>query len=85
MGIIIEFISGLILAIEHETSSGNLWKTTVNVKELFSVLAMILIIGLIGIIDDLVHICQSVKALTTFFSTMPLAAIEAGYTILKIP
>jgi len=46
---------------------------------------MILLIGLIGIIDDLMHIRQSIKALTPFFAAMPLAAIKEVYTILKVP
>jgi UDP-N-acetylglucosamine--dolichyl-phosphate N-acetylglucosaminephosphotransferase len=85
LGIIVGFASGLILAIALKTFTGILDDTKINVIQLFAVLAMVLLIGLIGIIDDLVHIRQSIKALTPLFAAMPLAAIEAGFTMMKIP
>jgi len=83
--IIIGFSSGILLAIAFESFTSKIWDKNLDVQSLFAVLSMILLIGLIGIIDDLIHIRQSIKAITPFFAAMPLAAIKAGYTILKLP
>ena len=67
----------MLLAIALKTFTGVLDNTKINVEQLFSVLAMILIIGIIGIIDDLVHIRHSVKALTPLFTaTCPLRLLR---------
>jgi len=85
IGIIIGFSGGILLAIGFDTFTGDLFSNTLKIQELFAVLAMVLLIGIIGIIDDLMHIRQSIKAITPFFAAIPLAVIEAGYTIIKIP
>lgn len=83
--IIIGFSAGVLLAIAFESFTGKIWDKNPDIQSLFAVLSMVLLIGLIGIIDDLIHIKQSIKAITPFFAAMPLAAIKAGYTILKFP
>lgn len=85
IGIITGFSGGILLAIGFDTFTGDLFSNALKIQELFAVLAMILLIGLIGIIDDLMHIRQSIKAIFPFFAAIPLAAIEAGYTIIKVP
>ncbi|MGQ9614937.1 MAG: hypothetical protein ACUVWJ_00880 [Spirochaetota bacterium] len=67
IGIITGFSGGILLAIGFDTFTGDLFSNTLKIQELFAVLAMILLIGLIGIIDDLMHIRQSIKAITPFF------------------
>ncbi|MFW6149168.1 MAG: MraY family glycosyltransferase [Atribacterota bacterium] len=85
LGIIIGLTGGLLLAIALKTFTETLNTTAVNADELFAVLAMVLLIGLIGIIDDLLHIRQLTKALTPLFAALPLAAIRAGHSIMRIP
>lgn len=85
LGIIVGFAAGLLFVITLKTFTGILDDSRINVIQLFSVLSMILLIGLIGIIDDLVHIRQSIKALTPIIAALPLAAIEVGFTMMKIP
>lgn len=85
IGIIVGFSAGILMAIAIKTFAIYLWDMDLDVQALFAVLSMVLLIGLIGIVDDLMHIRQSIKAITPFFAALPLAAIKAGYTVLKIP
>jgi UDP-N-acetylglucosamine--dolichyl-phosphate N-acetylglucosaminephosphotransferase len=52
---------------------------------LLAVLATVLLAGLIGIVDDLLGMSQWVKALLPIFAAVPLMAVRAGYTWMRIP
>jgi UDP-N-acetylglucosamine--dolichyl-phosphate N-acetylglucosaminephosphotransferase len=57
----------------------------VNLVELLAILATVLLIALIGILDDLIAVRQIVKAITPIFAALPLMAIKAGHTVLNLP
>lgn len=52
---------------------------------LLASLSTVLIVALIGIIDDLISITQIIKAFMPIFAALPLMAIEIGDSIMKIP
>lgn len=52
---------------------------------LTAVLATVLLVGLIGLVDDLVKISQQVKAATPLLASFPLVALKIGETTLTIP
>jgi len=85
IGIITGFTGGILLIIGFDTFVPILIDFNINITHLFAVLAMVLLIGFIGIVDDLLHIRQIIKAITPLIAAVPLAAIKAGYTVLKLP
>jgi UDP-N-acetylglucosamine--dolichyl-phosphate N-acetylglucosaminephosphotransferase len=52
---------------------------------LTAALATILLVGLVGIVDDLVKIPQPVKALTPLLAALPLMALQVGIKMMVIP
>ena len=56
-----------------------------SVVLLLAALAVILLTGLIGIIDDLLGMRQWVKAFLPAMAALPLVAVRAGHTSLLIP
>jgi UDP-N-acetylglucosamine--dolichyl-phosphate N-acetylglucosaminephosphotransferase len=52
---------------------------------LLAVLTTVLLAGLIGLIDDLLGMRQSLKALLPVFAALPLMAVRAGHTWMWIP
>ncbi len=77
------FIVGVLLAIGLFTF--NLLKDPVNLTNLLAGLSTILIMALIGIIDDLFIMRQRVKALLPVFAALPLIAVKAGVTTMTLP
>ncbi|MCK4278067.1 MAG: hypothetical protein KAW82_02620 [Desulfurellaceae bacterium] len=67
------------------------WKTflqknlPVDVFSLLAVLSVVLIIGLIGIMDDFLNIRQKIKAIFPLFAALPLSAIKAGTPTMSLP
>ncbi|HED03566.1 MAG TPA: UDP-N-acetylglucosamine--dolichyl-phosphate N-acetylglucosaminephosphotransferase [Candidatus Fraserbacteria bacterium] len=57
----------------------------VDLVGLLAVLATVLLIALVGILDDLIAVRQIVKAVTPLFAALPLVAIRSGYTVLNLP
>jgi len=97
LGIVVGFGAGILLATAmvsffHVFSS-------VDLIVLLAVLSTVLLAGLIGIVDDLLGGCsksnpvttppegmrQWVKALLPVFAALPLMAVRAGHTFVKIP
>jgi len=58
---------------------------SIKIEELLASLATILIMGLLGILDDLLNIRQSAKALFPLIAAFPLVAINAGSSAMNIP
>jgi UDP-N-acetylglucosamine--dolichyl-phosphate N-acetylglucosaminephosphotransferase len=56
-----------------------------NLTEILAALTTILIIGLIGIFDDLVRIRQIVKASLPVFASLPLVSVAAGHPYITLP
>jgi len=97
LAIVVGFGSGILLAVAmvsffHVSPS-------VNLVVLLAVLSTVLLAGLIGIVDDLLGGCsksnpvttppegmrQWVKALLPVFAALPLMAVRAGHTFIRIP
>jgi len=83
LGIASGFGAGVIAAIALETFFPQ--ALSVDLIALLAALATVLIVTLIGVFDDLIRIGQRVKALTPIFAALPLMAIEAGQSAMKIP
>ena len=67
------------------------WKTflqkdlPVDISSLLSVLSVVLMIGLIGVMDDFLNIRQKIKAILPLFAALPLSAIKAGTPTMSLP
>ena len=83
LGVVAGFAAGLLLAVAIETFFGQ--RASVDLVALLAVLATVLIVALIGVLDDLLGIGQGVKALLPLVAALPLVAIKAGQTTLKVP
>ena len=81
LGLLVGISGGMVFAIGAEAF---LHVGTDSVP-LFAVLATVLIVSIIGVFDDLLEISQLVKSITPLFAALPLMAIRAGMTSLKIP
>ncbi|MBE0477526.1 hypothetical protein IBX65_00195 [Candidatus Aerophobetes bacterium] len=77
------FAAGVILAIALETFFSR--SIDLDFVHTFAILSTVLMIALIGIIDDLILVPKSIKAITPLFASFPLLAIKAGYTTMSIP
>lgn len=77
------FTMGIILAIGIETFFSQ--SIDLDFIYTFATLSTVLMIALIGTIDDLILLPKSVKAITPIFASFPLLAIKAGYTTMLVP
>lgn len=82
LGIVSGFIAGTLFAVAIDTFTRLL---PVDSVALLGVLATVLIITLIGILDDLLGISQGVKAFLPILAAFPLVVIEVGQTAMTIP
>jgi UDP-N-acetylglucosamine--dolichyl-phosphate N-acetylglucosaminephosphotransferase len=83
LGIVAGFAIGVISAI----ALGNFFADllTVDAEMLQAVLGTILIITIIGVLDDWFKLKQGVKALLPLLAALPLMGAKAGETIMTIP
>jgi len=83
LGIVVGFGAGILLA----TAMVSFFHVfpSVDLIVLLAVLSTVLLAGLIGIVDDLLGMRQWVKALLPVFAALPLMAVRAGHTFVKIP
>ncbi len=77
------FTAGIIVVIALKTFFNHL--ISINLISIFAILSTILLITLIGIVDDLILLRKSVKVIIPLFASFPLVAIKAGYTVMNIP
>jgi UDP-N-acetylglucosamine--dolichyl-phosphate N-acetylglucosaminephosphotransferase len=77
------FVGGTLGAIALNTFFGASF--SIDQVQLFASLATIMIIALIGVLDDLLHISQPMKALIPLFAAVPLVAVEAGSPFVVLP
>lgn len=77
------FTAGVILGIAIETFFSR--SIALNLVYTFGALSTVLMIALIGVIDDLIFLPKSIKAITPVFASFPLLAIRAGHTTMSIP
>jgi len=97
LAIVVGFGAGILLAVAL-VSFFHVFPS-VDLIVLLAVLSTVLLAGLIGIVDDLLGGCsksnpvttppegmrQWVKALLPVFAALPLMAVRAGHTFMKIP
>lgn len=83
IGIAAGFTAALLLALALVRFAN--WGTSLDVPLLLAVLSTVLIAALIGIIDDLLSLGQSTKALLPILAALPLAVMRAGVTRMVIP
>lgn len=81
LGILVGISGSLVLAIGAEA----FLDVPVEIVSLLAVLSTVLIVSFIGVFDDLLDIPQLVKSLTPIFAALPLMAIRAGASSLRIP
>ena len=81
--IVAGFSGGIILTIFIKTFFRLL--PDVYLVSLLACLSTVLIVALIGIIDDLISMRQIIKAFMPIFAALPLVAIEIGDTIMRVP
>jgi len=77
------FAAGMMLIIAFNTFLNRF--LSISLVEILAVFSVVLIIALIGIIDDLIRLRQNIKALIPLFASLPLIAIRAGDTAMDIP
>ncbi len=58
---------------------------SINLSTIFAVGFTVLIISILGIIDDLLHVRQLVKAMIPLVAALPLMAIKAGKSLMSLP
>jgi len=83
LGVVSGFGAGVVLAIALET----FWPDILSVQfsVLLAVLCTVLLTTLIGIIDDLLGMRQWIKALLPVIAALPLMAVRAGISTMRIP
>lgn len=81
LGIVVGVAGSIVFAIGAEA----FLHVKADPVPLFAVLATVLIVSIIGIFDDLLNIAQLVKSISPLLAALPLMAIRAGMTSLKIP
>jgi UDP-N-acetylglucosamine--dolichyl-phosphate N-acetylglucosaminephosphotransferase len=77
------FVVGVLLAIALTTF--HLINVEMNLSYVLACLSTILVMALIGVIDDLFIMDQKVKALLPVFAALPLVAVKAGVTSMELP
>lgn len=77
------FVIGILISIA--LISFELTQATLELKYILAALSTVLIMTLIGIIDDLVRVEQKVKAALPLLAALPLIAVKAGTTTMALP
>ena len=83
LGVVVGFGAGILLTVAM-VSFFHVF-ATVDLIVLLAVLSTILLAGLIGMVDDLLGMHKWIKALLPVFAALPLMAVRAGHTAIRIP
>ncbi len=83
LAIVAGFGAGILLAIAMETFWPSLLSLDITV--LLAVLCTVLLTTLIGLADDLIGMRQWLKAFLPLIAALPLVAVRAGISTMKIP
>lgn len=83
LGIVVGFAVGILVSVAMVSFFHAF--PLVDLIVLLAVLSTVLLAGLIGIVDDLLGMRQSLKALLPVFAALPLMAVRAGHTWMWIP
>ena len=84
-GIIAGFSAGVLVAVALFTFPFFELNLNLGLITILAALSTILIMAIIGVIDDLFSINQLVKASIPLFAAMPLVAVKAGETTMALP
>lgn len=85
LGIIGGFGMGVLVLIALRTFFTIEALASVNIVEVFAVLATVLLIALIGMVDDLIGVHQRWKAVIPVLAAIPLIVIEVGQKTMTLP
>ena len=77
------FVGGIALVIAFNTFLNRF--LSIDLSQVLAILSVVLIIAIVGTIDDLIGMRQSVKALMPLFASLPLIAVRAGDSMISIP
>lgn len=77
------FCAGIIMAIGIKTFFSRL--LTIDLLSMLGALSVVLVVTLIGIVDDLIKVRQGAKAILPLLASLPLIATKAGQTLIIIP
>ncbi len=77
------FCAGILLLIALKTFANQF--ANINLQYLMAAFATVLTAVLIGVVDDLISLRQSVKAITPLFAALPLVAVKIGQTTIGLP
>ena len=81
--IVAGFTSGIITIGALETFFPGM--LSIELVRLFAALSVVLIMTLVGTIDDLIGVPKVPKAIIPLLGSLPLVAIKAGHTLMNIP
>jgi len=81
--IVAGFSLGIIMIIAVETFSPDL--LSIGLIQILAAFSVVLIMTLVGSVDDLIGIRQIPKAIIPLLASLPLVAIRAGHTSMNIP
>lgn len=84
LGIIFGFSSGVLFAIGMSTFF-HMFENGFNLNFIMAAFITVLLMAIIGILDDLFSMHQAVKAILPLFAAMPLVAIRVGVTKMYFP
>jgi UDP-N-acetylglucosamine--dolichyl-phosphate N-acetylglucosaminephosphotransferase len=77
------FTVGIVMVIAFNTFLSRY--LSIDLSQILAVLCVVLMIAIIGTIDDLISVRQSVKALIPIIASLPLVAVRAGDTTMSMP
>lgn len=77
------FCIGIITAIGIKTFFSHL--LSIDLLSMLGALSVVLVVCLIGVVDDLIRVRQGAKAIFPLVASLPLIATKAGQTIISIP
>ncbi|MFH1722178.1 MAG: glycosyltransferase 4 family protein [Candidatus Altiarchaeota archaeon] len=83
--IIAGFVCGVLFFIGLGTFGSVSWINGFDLTSVLAGLSTVLIMALVGIVDDLFVMRQSVKAMLPIFAALPLMAVKAGYSVMAVP
>jgi len=81
--IVAGFSSGIITISALETFLSGL--LSIDLIKIFAALSVVLIMALVGNVDDLIGVRKVPKAIIPLLGSLPLVAIKAGHTLMNIP
>ena len=83
LAVILGFCAGMLIALAFNQFLR--LEVEFDVVGLLAATATILMIGFIGLIDDLLGMPQLVKAITPAIAALPLVVVRSGVTVMSIP